>query len=410
MKSIWMEKRFLMYAIGLMIDRLGNAVYSVALPLMVYHLTHSVLNMSLMAICQFIPRAVCSLFIGSIVDRISRRIVIFTALFFQSGCSFVLAIMYETNNLQTWMLYVFGALISVGFEFSRTAEIAVIPVMFWERRVEATASLASAHTIMFIIGPTVAGILLGFVTYETLLWINAISYLGPILMCLWSKIPNEKDLGGIRSFRSVIGAMGEGLNFLKGHIVLKKLMVVILISGIAIGGIETMILYYVKNDIGFSDMYTSWIIACSGIGLFIGSIFVSRFKNWNRQQFFIVSLSLIFIGLLLFLIPHKGVLMGAQLVLSIGIFSYSVSQDILIQEVVPNEMMGRVGGLLRMISHITLTVSTTLLGWFANIMGTKSVFVFSSTFIILTILMVVKAFSNLDNIGVKSNEQTEKLS
>lgn len=51
MKSIWLDARFFTYAIGLMIDRFGNAVYTVALPLLVYRLTQSVLNMSLMAIC-----------------------------------------------------------------------------------------------------------------------------------------------------------------------------------------------------------------------------------------------------------------------------------------------------------------------------------------------------------------------
>ncbi len=218
-----MEKRFLVYSIGLMVDRLGNSMYFVVLSLLIFHLTKSVLNMSLMTIFQFFPRAVSSLFIGSIVDRISRRIVIFTALLFQGGCSILLAVMYETHTLQIWMLYIFGALISIGFEFSRTVEIAVVPIMFSKRRVEATLGLASAHTLMFIIGPLLAGFLLQFMNYDILLWVNAISYLGPILMGIWSKIPNEKDLEGIHSFRSVVNSMLEGFKFLKNNEILKNL-------------------------------------------------------------------------------------------------------------------------------------------------------------------------------------------
>lgn len=390
MRGIWLERRFLTYAIGLMIDRFGNAVYSVALPLLVYSLTQSVLDMSLMAICQFIPRAVCSLFIGSVVDRVSRRTVIFAALLFQGGCSLLLAGLYQAELLQTWMLYLFGALISVGFEFSRTAEIAVVPIMFGERRVEATTGLASAHTLMFIAGPTLAGLLLGFLSYEVLLWINALSYLGPIVMCWWSRIPNEKNLGGIRTLRSVIDAMGEGWTFLRGHAVLKGLILVILVGGLATSGIQTMILFYLKNEIGASDMFTSWVIACSGFGLFVGSLVVPRFKHWKRSRLLLSSLVVSCIGLALFLIPQQGVLMGAQFIVAIGIFSYSLAQDLLIQDVVPNEMMGRVGGLVRMIMHVTLSMSTALLGWIAGLFGAQSVFAFAACLALLAILLAVK--------------------
>ena len=390
MKSIWLDTRFLTYAIGLMIDRFGNAVYTVALPLLVYSLTQSVLNMSLMAICQFVPRAVCSLFIGSVVDRVSRRTVIVAALLFQGGCSLLLAALFEARLLEIWMLYVFGALISVGFEFSRTAEIAVVPVMFGERRVEATAGLASAHTLMFIAGPTMAGFLLGFLSYEALLWINGASYLGPILMCIWSRIPNEKDLGGIRTFRSVVRTMGEGLQFLRGHRVLKSLVNVILVAGLATSGIQTMILYYLKNDFGATDAFTSWVIACSGLGLFVGSLLVPRLKHWVRNRVMLLSLGLSLLGLLLFFIPNPFVLMAAQFVLAVGIFTYSVTQDILIQDVVPNQMMGRVGGLIRMISHITLSLSTALLGWVAGLFGAPSVFLFASVLTLLAMQIVFK--------------------
>lgn len=316
--------------------------------------------------------------------------MIFAALLFQGGCSLLLAALFEAQLLEIWILYVFGALISVGFEFSRTAEIAVVPIMFRDRRVEATAGLASAHTLMFIAGPTMAGFLLGFLSYEALLWINAASYLGPILMCIWSRIPNEKDLGGIRTFRSVVHTIGEGMHFLRDHRVLKSLLYVIRVAGLVTSGIQTMILYYLKNDFAASDAYTSWVIACSGLGLFVGSLLVPRLKHWLRNRVMLLAFGLSLLGLLLFLIPNPIVLMAAQIVLAVGIFTYSVTQDILIQDVVPNQMMGRVGGLIRMISHITLSLSTALLGWVAGLFGAPSVFLFASALTLLAMLIVFK--------------------
>ena len=53
-------------------------------------------------------------------------------------------------------------------------------------------------------------------------------------------------------------------------------------------------------------------------------------------------------------------------------------------------MMGRVVGLIRMISHITLSLSTALLGWVAGLFGAPSVFLFASALTLLAMLIVFK--------------------
>ncbi len=186
-------------------------------------------------------------------------------------------------------------------------------------------------------------------------------------------------------------------------------MIVILIVGTITNGFEIIILYYSKNNLKVTDSYASLIIACSGIGLFVGSLFILYLKKWDKGRTYMVSLTLILIGLLLFFIPNKYVLLIAQFLFSIGMFSYSVSKDILIQDSVPNEMMGRVGGLIRMVSHITVSISAALLGWIANTFGIETDFGFSSFLILLIIVLGIQGSLKLYKREVVPNEQTKNF-
>lgn len=374
--NVWINKRFLAYAFGLMIDRFGNAIYTVALPLLVYHISKSVLNMSLMAVVQFLPKIILGPYIGAIIDRTSRRKVIFLGLLFQGLCSTSMAVLFKLGLLQINMIYICGALLTLGFEFSRTAEMAVVPVMFGKQRVAATSALASIHTAMFIAGPTVAGICLTLVSYEILLWANSLTYLAPIIMCFWSRIPHERDLK-TKSHESIFKTMTDGIRYVRKEKNVWFLLTVTLIVGIATSGIQNIILFYIKDTLFLSDGFASMLFACSGLGMFLGSFSSQILKNIERSRLLFASLILAFAGLSLLFIENRLSVFVAQFILSMGLFSFYVTKDILIQDHCPNQLLGRVNSLIRIILSLSFVISNALLGSIASKWGILPVFTFS---------------------------------
>lgn len=386
--AIWRNRRFQAYALGLMIDRLGNAFYAIALPLLMYHLTQSVTAMGLMAILQFVPRFVGGPLIGSVVDRFSRRRIIVAALLFQSLCSLLLAVLVQQESLPLWVLYLLGALTSIGFEFSRTAEIAVVPVMFGRQRVAATAALASIHTAMFMLGPVLAGILLSFSGYNTLFFLNAFTYLAPVILCIWSRIPDESNLGGINGFTQMKQAVAEGLVHIRRNPSLLALMQVTLLITLATGGIETMIIFHLKDNLGFSDTLVSYMLASSTLGMFLGTLVAGHVSWWERGQLLAFSLAAAIAGLILFLSARLVMMLLAQCILSMGIFSFSVLRDIIVQDLTPGHLMGRVGGLVRMLMHASLPLSTALLAAITEWYGISVTFIVIMGSLLIALVMV----------------------
>lgn len=387
-RSIWTQKRFLAYASGLAIDRLGNAAYALVLPLLVYSLTQSVLNMATMAVSQFLPRALFSIFVGALVDKMNRRTVLITALLFQGMCNAAVALCFQLHVLKLWIVYLAGACVSIGFEFSRTAEIAVVPVMFAERRVEATASLASIFTATVFLGPLLGGWLLQHVDYPCLFWINAASYLGPIALCGLSEIPGAVGSQTQRSVSSVIASIRAGAAFLLRTPDLWQLFLITLLVSLASSGLGTVLIYSLKHQQA-SDAYVAIFLSLGGLGMLLGSIWVGKSHDVSRsRRLGQCHLSMIG-GLLLFLSANHFAILLAQVFLSAGVFASSIMQDIVVQDFVPNEMMGRVGGFLRLLSHVTISASIASSSVMVDIVGVTGTLLLATAVVLLGMLLLM---------------------
>lgn len=73
LKKLLTNSRFIAWAIGLASDRLGNSLYTIVLPLMVYNMTASLSNMAVVSVCQFAPRVFPGIYAGSLVDISDKK-------------------------------------------------------------------------------------------------------------------------------------------------------------------------------------------------------------------------------------------------------------------------------------------------------------------------------------------------
>ena len=67
---------FVLLWIGQSVSSIGNGMYTITLAWVVYSLTHSASNMSIVLIANIIPQLALILFGGVLADRVQRRLVI----------------------------------------------------------------------------------------------------------------------------------------------------------------------------------------------------------------------------------------------------------------------------------------------------------------------------------------------
>ncbi|HFO2533760.1 TPA: MFS transporter [Yersinia enterocolitica] len=409
MQTLFQNKRFVAWATGLACDRLGNAMYSVVLPLMVYHMTSSLKNMAIVTICQFLPRVFPGIYIGSVVDIFNKKNVFIIALIFQFLCSLAIAVMYSADMLHFGLLCLLAAATSIGFEFSRTTEMTLVPTLFAEQRVEATTVLASVHTAMFMVGPLLGALLLDYLNYSVLLLVNAFSSLAPLCANYWTRIPSNLFSAHIATgVRAKLTLTNDSLReafhtifFNKG---LQFLMLFIITITLATGGLELLIIFYIKNRLHVSDEFASLMYAMGAAGMFCGSLLVPVFKKLARKTFLLVTLAMIASGIILFQSDSLWILLVAQWMTFMGIFACMVTQDLIIQECAPAGMLGRISGLIRITNSAMIALSTLFLTSLAAILNIKVVFI-----IVFLIVLVALVFTRNRHFSASQNNNVENI-
>ncbi|CDG21525.1 putative membrane protein [Xenorhabdus poinarii G6] len=409
MTTIFQNRRFIAWATGLAIDRLGNAMYMVVLPLMVYHMTSSLKSMAIITACQFIPRVFPGIYVGSIVDISSKRRIFFFALIFQFAIGVLTAILYSLDALPFLLLCVFAAATSVGFEVYRTTEMTLIPIMFTDQRIEATTILASIHTAMLMGGPLLGAVLIKYFSYSILLILNAITYLAPLLASIWSKIPdiNSTELKA-HSARTKLtlthNALREALSTVYQSKPLRLLLLFIICVTLATGGLELLIIFYIKNQLNLSDRFASVMFAVGAAGMFTGSLLVTLLKRLVRKKFLLIVLITTGTGIWFLQSATLTTLIIGQFLTFVGIFACSVTQDLMIQESAPTAMLGRISGLLRIVNSATIAASTFCLTWLASLLSFPFI-----ALIVIVIMFVALALSQNPHFSATHYKHSENL-
>ncbi len=104
------RRDFRLLLTGRTVSRLGTMITTVALPVQVYQLTGSSLDVGLIGVAQFVPMVALSLFGGALADAFDRRRLVQIAELSAALVSALLVINASLPHPQVWVLYIAAAL------------------------------------------------------------------------------------------------------------------------------------------------------------------------------------------------------------------------------------------------------------------------------------------------------------
>ena len=350
---------------GQTISTLGSSVTSFALPLLVFKLTNSPLNLALTMVFNVLPYLLFGLAIGAWVDRTDRRRVMV-------GTDCVRAVVIASIPLLTviglssvWWIYLVSfvnATLTIGFT---AANFAALPSLVApDDLVAANGSIQASFSIASIIGPSVSGLLLVRVPLPLLLLIDAASFLVSAASLLLVKRSFNASASEQKGEAGIGNAIREGLHYVLRSPILFWLALLLLLFNFILPTADVQIVWYAKHWLQASDTQIGLLYASDGIGVVVFSLLANRVRQ--RWSFGVVALgSMMVLGLLTALMAftrwYPFVLMiwalrGGTDVLFL-ISTYSITQRI-----VPNALLGRVITFLRVLTWPTGALGALLGG------------------------------------------------
>ena len=358
-------KKFLMIWSGELISSIGSGMTAFALSVYVYQTTGSATYVSLITLLAYLPTVLLSPLGGVFADRYDRRLLMIIGdLFSGLGLAYVLWNIQAGSDsmLPICIGVTFNAVFVALLEPSFRATITEL--LTEEEYARASGMVQIAGNAKFLISPALAGILLAVADIRLILLID----IGTFLITVTTVAIVRKSVGkAVKTERQSIGReMRLGFAEINKSKGIRILIILMSFVCFFVGILQTLtspMVLAVSNaeTVGITE-------SLCAVGMLLGSVFIGILgikKNFSTVLCVAGILSGIFI-----------VLTGVNksiFVTGAGIFLFflalpfmNTSADVLIRKNIPNELQGRVWGIISLLSQTGTVLAYALSGVLAD--------------------------------------------
>ena len=165
---------FWKYWTGQTISNLGSSITLFALPLLVYKITGSALNLGVASAATFLPYLLFGLILGAWVDRVNRKRMMIGTDIARALIVASIPLLSAFGLLTVWWIYIVAfihATLTICFE---AGEFAAIPSLVkQDDLVTANGRIQASYSAAGVAGPLLAGLLVAVMPLPSLLLLDA---------------------------------------------------------------------------------------------------------------------------------------------------------------------------------------------------------------------------------------------
>lgn len=338
---------------------LGDAMTSLALPWFVLETTGSVAQTGVTALFQALGSYLASFFTGPLVDRFPGKVISMAS---DAGAGTGIALvptLFYTVGLEFWQLLVMVFLVAVMVRPGALARRRVLPEIAAHGGVgleRVNGAYEVSYQATLLLGPPLAGILVAWIGASNVLFIDAVTFLGSMLL-VGALIPSPLMAAGQPgagwSFRN---RMREGLAFLRRDDVLLPLALAGAM-GILLVNVPLFALIlpaYVKERFG-DAVQLGLLVSVFAVGALVGAgLYSLAGQRLPRRRMWIGCYLLTALPFWAMATDAPFLMLGAAMLLygAAEGFSTPLASTIRYQRV-PVDLRGRVFGMLTPITGLS---------------------------------------------------------
>lgn len=389
--KLW-TKDFTIITLGSVVSMLGNAMSGFAISLLVLDYTGSTFMYVLFMVTYNLPKVLMPIVVGPLLDRFSRKRMIYTLDFISAGLYGSLALLLNAGFFNYGFLLFFSVIIGSIDSTYTVAYESLYPNLVSE------GNLARANSITSIIMPLaqvmsfLAAVLYNTVGIVPLFLINAASFLVAAIFetqigAKEKYLDAKTEASGLKRYTQ---DFKEGLRYIASEKGLLFITVYFGITMFADGSLQALFLPFFREfNHTFNFPLESWIfengeytymiiMGCGVLGRVLGGTFLYRHRYPVDKKFLIatvvyLSLSVLYCGILFMPI---AIMMLMQFITGMmGVTSYNI-RITGTQAYVPDEKRARFNGSFVMINTLGMMLGQLVAGALAEIIPIRTVIVF----------------------------------
>ncbi len=353
-------RNFTLLWISLIVSSIGTWLQIVSQSLLVLKITHnSPIALGIVSLAQAASFFLFAFIGGSIADRSDKRRFLLITQSLSLLLAFLLGVLTITGTIQVWMIVVLAFCSGTVLSFDQPARSSLVPVLVPR---EDLMNAVTLQSVVFngaaFIGPTLGALTLALFTtlgqhfdfggnlvgYAGNFFLNAISFLGVLVVLYILKVPSEAAQESRDRRGPMLESVRESLRFVRKDPALPWIL-----SGYAallfFGPSTSLILpIFATQILHLQPFQLGLLFSASGLGVILGALVVASLGDFKHKGLLLLISFLIWaIALIAFGVSRNFWLsMFMLIILGVGQNGVGSSTITLLQTRVPPYMRGRV--------------------------------------------------------------------
>ncbi|MDQ3277564.1 MAG: MFS transporter [Bacteroidota bacterium] len=381
------NRNYRIYFFGQFFSLIGTWLQIVAQGWLVLQLTSSPFLIGLVAALATAPSLLFSLFGGVVVDRFSKKKI----LYFTQSASMVLALALGIiTNAGLATVPVIGTiafLMGTVNAVDAPARQSLVPELIQKAHLPSAIALNSGiFNAARVIGPGLAGLLIAWVGIGGAFIANGLSYIA-VLVALWFVRIQEQPAA--RALRP-LAAIREGIQYSFSHPVIQVLLIFVGMLSIFGWSYTTIMPVIARETYGLDAKGLGYLYSATGVGALLATYLVGSQSGRVSPLVFIIGGNTLFAAsLLLFsFINHFTVALGLLFFIGLGLLSQSSMSNTLVQGMVKQAFRGRVMSIYILMFLGMAPIGNFEIGYLTEHLGVAGAFRINAAIVFLTGLFI----------------------
>ena len=294
--------------VGQTLSLIGTWIQRMAMMWLVYKLTNSAFLLGVVGFCEQVPIFLIAPFAGVYADRWDKHKALCRIEAFAMAQAFLLGILTLLGIVQIWHIIALSLCLGIINAFEVPMRQSFVVEMVEGDKTALPNAIALNSTVFNLsrlIGPSVAGILIGAVGEGWCFMANALSYSVVLVSLLMMRIP--KSILERAKEVDIVNKLKEGIQYVRKNALMRSLLLLLAIVSFSNASLRTLAPIFAKDVLNGDAHTLGFLMSAAGVGAICGALFLTKRKS---------------IGLLKRIVSFTGILLGT------GMICFAISRSL----------------------------------------------------------------------------------
>ncbi len=336
------HKNYRLFFGGQSISLIGTWMQQIAMSWLVYRLTGSALLLGVVSFSSQIPVFLLASIAGVYADRWNRHRMLVATQTLSMVQALTLALLTLYGAIHVWQIIALSIFIGVINAFDMpTRQSFIVQIV---DKAEDLGNAIALNSFMFngarLVGPAIAGILIGLLGEGICFLINGLSFVGIIIALLAIKVPKRKKAANTSR---IWHDLKEGYSYAFGFAPMRYILLQLGLMSFMGMAYAVLMPIFAKDILHGGPHTLGFLMAASGIGALTGAVYLASRQTILGLGRFIAYASAIFgMGIIAFSLSKILIVsLFMMFITGFGMIVQMASSNTILQSIVEEDKRGR---------------------------------------------------------------------